>query len=93
MYCAVVLACCALYALIQRSPPARLTFLRKNGVAELSDCLHDYNTGIKGTSLQIMCALASENEAAREQMRKEDVLLCVLRTIQSFPTEDVTLGV
>jgi len=85
--------CCALYALIQRSPPARLLFLRKNGIAELSECLRDYNTAIKGTALQIVCALAAEIAPAREQMRQEELLLCVLRTIQSFPAEDVTLGV
>ena len=36
-------ACCALYTLLSRSPPARLLFLRKRGVGELAECLHDYN--------------------------------------------------
>ena len=78
-------ACCALYCLISRSPPARLLFLRKRGIGQLFDCLHDYNTAILTTSLQILCLLASESEAAREEMRREEVLLGVLRIVERFP--------
>lgn len=86
-------ACCALFCLISRSPPARLLFLRKRGIGQLLDCVHDYNTAIVTTSLQILCLLAAENSAAREEMRREDVLLGVLRIVERFPAEDVTLAV
>lgn len=78
-------ACCALHCLISRSPPARLLFLRKRGIGQLFDCLHDYNTSIITTSLQILCLLAAESEAAREEMRREEVLLGVLRIVERFP--------
>lgn len=55
------------------------------------ECLRDYNTGIKATSLQILCVLASEHEAAREEMRQEEVLLSVLRTVQAFPADGTFL--
>ena len=86
-------ACLALYALIQRSPPARLLFLRKQGIAELAECLRDYNTDVKATSLRILCLLAAESEHARDEMRTEEVLLGILRTVQAYPAEDVTLPV
>ena len=87
-------ACLALYALIQRSPPARILFLRKQGIAELAECLRDYNTDVKATSLRILCLLATESDHARDEMRTEEVLLAILRTIQSYPHEDdVTLPV
>ena len=86
-------ACLALYALIQRSPPARILFLRKQGIAELAECLRDYNTDVKATSLRILCLLAAESDHAREEMRTEEVLLAILRTVQSYPAEDVTLPV
>ena len=66
-------ACLALYALIQRSPPARILFLRKQGIAELAECLRDYNTDVKATSLRILCLLAAESDHAREEMRTEEV--------------------
>ena len=86
-------ACDALFCLLNRSPPARLLFLRRRGIAELNECLCDYNTGIKTTTLQVICVLASEGEAARHDMRQEDVLLGVLRCVQAFPADDVTLPV
>ena len=86
-------ACLALYALIQRSPPARILFLRKQGIAELAECLRDYNTDVKATSLRILCLLASESDHARDEMRTEEVLLAILRIVQSYPAEDVTLPV
>ena len=86
-------ACLALYALIQRSPPARILFLRKQGIAELAECLRDYNTDVKATSLRILCLLAAESDHAREEMRTEEVLLAILRTVQSYPAEDVNLPV
>ena len=46
-------ACDALFCLLNRSPPARLLFLRRRAIAELNDCLRDYNTAIKTTSLQV----------------------------------------
>ena len=51
----------------------------------LGRCLHDYNTAIITTSLQIVCVLASESAAAREEMRQEEVLLGVLRIVQVRP--------
>merc|ERR1740136_469388 len=86
-------ACDALFCLLNRSPPARLLFLRRRAIAELNDCLRDYNTAIKTTALQIICVLAAEAEAARHDMRQEEVLLGVLRTVQAFPADDVTLPV
>ena len=84
-------ACLACHALIQRSPPARILFLRKQGIAELAECLRDYNTDVKATSLRILCLLAAESAHARDEMRTEEVLLQVLRTIQAYPADDVTL--
>jgi hypothetical protein len=86
-------ACLACHALIQRSPPARILFLRKQGIAELAECLRDYNTDVKATSLRILCLLAAESAHARDEMRTEEVLLQVLRTIQAYPADDVTLPV
>lgn len=86
-------ACLALYALIQRSPPARILFLRKQGIAELAECLRDYNVDVKATSLRILCLLAAESDHARDEMRTEEVLLAILRTVQSYPAEDVNLPV
>ena len=35
-------ACDALFCLLNRSPPARLLFLRRRGIAELNECLSWY---------------------------------------------------
>ena len=83
-------ACDALYCLISRCEPARLLLLRRRGIADLAECLRDYNTAIKATSLQILCVLAAESGAARHEMRQEEVLMEVLKTVQAFPAEDVT---
>ena len=69
---------------------ARLLLLRRRGIADLAECLRDYNTAIKATSLQILCVLAAESGAARHEMRQEEVLMEVLKTVQAFPAEDVT---
>ena len=72
---------------------ARILFLRKQGIAELAECLRDYNIDVKATSLRILCLLAAESDHARDEMRTEEVLLAILRTVQSYPAEDVTLPV
>jgi hypothetical protein len=49
--------------------PREILFLRKQGIAELAECLRDHNTDVKATSLRILCLLAAESAHARDEMR------------------------